>query len=261
MCLILFAWKVESTQPLLVLANRDEYFDRPTLPLHAWQDQPLYAGKDLAAGGTWLGAQADGRWAALTNFRQPDAHRPDAPSRGQLTTDYLASDIEPERYLLRLQAHAADYNGFNLLVGDREQLFYYSNRENEIRRVAPGIYGLSNHLLDTPWPKVEQGKQRLQQALLHAAEDAQLFAIMQDAEHAAAEALPDTGVGERMERLLSPRFIHIPQAAYGTRSTTLLRYGLTSAEMKELSYEKGAPAGAPLGLHWSFSGGKDYSAV
>lgn len=253
MCLILFAWKVQAAQPLLVLANRDEYFNRPTLPLHRWENSAIHAGKDLSAGGTWLGVHESGRWAAITNYRQPGGHNPDAPSRGLLTEHFLESELSPQDYLMRIKAEAQHYNGFNLLVGTRDQLLYFSNREGEIRELNSGIYGLSNHLLDSDWHKVASGKRLLADSLAEDADDHQLFQLMQDKQFAAPENLPATGVGENMELLLSPRFIYIPNAAYGTRTTTLVRFTENAVRMSELSYENGAPQGAPLSLGWEFS--------
>ncbi|HET8708528.1 MAG TPA: NRDE family protein, partial [Pseudomonadales bacterium] len=252
MCLILFAWKQDASHPLLVLANRDEYFTRPTLPLHRWDGSAIYAGKDLSAGGTWLGVHESGRWAALTNYRQPSQQNPNAPSRGKLTECYLTGEQHPADYLATVAQTAHRYNGFNLLVGDREQLFYFSNQENRIRELTPGIYGLSNHLLDTDWHKVTGGKIQLHQALQQQADDDSLFAIMQDRQPARTDQLPDTGVGEMMERVLSPRFIYAPNAQYGTRTTTLVRLTNSGVTMKELAYENGEPAGSPFSLAWQF---------
>ena len=162
MCLILFAHRVHPAYPLVVAANRDEWFRRPTAPAAFWPDAPeVFAGRDLEQRGTWLGVTRRGRFAALTNYRDPGSNRPDAPSRGALVSAFLRSQAPPMAYLERLRDESARYNGFSLLAGDRDTLGYFSNREGEIRELAPGLYGLSNSLLDVAWPKVESGKSRL----------------------------------------------------------------------------------------------------
>src|SRR5258706_6908216 len=156
MCLILFAWQAHPDYPLVVAANRDEWRDRPTAPAAWWDDAPdILAGRDLEAGGTWLGVTRAGRFAAITNFRDPSDRKSTAPSRGQLVADFLRGDDAPRDYLAALAAKAARYNGFNLLLADDKSMCYFGSREGEIIDVAPGIHGLSNHLLDEPWPKVK----------------------------------------------------------------------------------------------------------
>jgi uncharacterized protein with NRDE domain len=159
MCLIAFAYKTHPRYSLVVAANRDEFYRRPTAPVDFWPECPcVLAGRDLEQGGTWLGVSRDGRFAALTNYRDPAANRPDARSRGELVRDYLCGSMSPQEYLERVKASGGDYNGFNLLVGDAGGLWYYSNRTDVVAAVAPGVHGLSNHLLDTPWPKVAKAK-------------------------------------------------------------------------------------------------------
>ena len=164
MCLLLLAWKVHPRFDLIVAANRDELHDRPTQPLDYWPDTPgLLAGRDQVAGGTWLAARNDGRFAAVTNFRDERLAATDAPSRGELVTRFLADATSPADYASRLAPRADDYAGFNLLLGDAEELWYVSNRAPAFARpVAPGIHALSNHLLGTPWPKLEDGRTALQ---------------------------------------------------------------------------------------------------
>ena len=165
MCLILFAYKVHPSYPLVLAANRDEFYDRPTQSADFWPDHPqLLAGIDLQEKGTWLGVTKEGKFAAITNYRDPASWKTAAPSRGKLVRDYLVGDLNPENYLKEISAHARDYNGFNLLLGDRENLWVFSN-QGDAKKLQPGIYGLSNHLLDTPWPKVQRGKQLLKKAL------------------------------------------------------------------------------------------------
>ena len=222
MCLILFAWKTHPAYPLILAANRDEFTERPSAPAAFWDDAPdLLAGRDLKAGGTWLGITRSGRLAAVTNYRDPASLKKEAPSRGQLVSDYLRGGESPEEYLQRLAPRAGRYNGFSLLVGDRSKLLCYSNR-GEMVRPEPGIHGMSNRLLDTPWPKVAEGKKALS-ALLQAEKGVPpeaLFSLLADRTPPPDDRLPDTGVGLAWERLLSPLFIESP--AYGTRSSTVL---------------------------------------
>ena len=169
-----------------------------------------------------MGVNRRGLMAAITNYRDPAANRAGAPSRGLLVSNFLAARTAPETYLGRMQSRASDYNGFNLLVGDGQALFYYANREDRIRSLAPGMHGLSNHLLDTPWTKVEQGIRRLAELTegTHTPDAEAIFRMLADRTPAPRHQLPDTGVGLVMERLLSPRFITSPD--YGTRSSSIL---------------------------------------
>lgn len=223
MCLVLIAYKHHPLYDLVLLANRDEFYDRPTSPAEFWEDQPnVLAGRDLRAGGTWMGITRQGRYAAVTNYREAPREGSAAPSRGALVAGYLLGNASPEAYMERLRSQGARYNGFNLLVGDREHLYYYSNREDIVRPLAPGLYGLSNHLLDTPWFKVEQGKAELEAALYGGGplSPDDLFPILANEAPAPDEMLPETGVGLEWERVLSARFIASP--SYGTRSSTVL---------------------------------------
>lgn len=225
MCLILIAYQYHPRYPLVVLANRDEFHQRPTAPLDWWPEHPrLLAGRDLAQGGTWMGVTRAGRLAAITNYRDPAAVRPEAPSRGGLVTDYLLGTMSPGDYLDRIRSRSDDYNGFNLIVGDPAHLFWFSNRAPDAGcPLKPGIYGLSNHLLDTPWPKVAQGKAALANLLNRCAQFSEEdgFALLQRREIAPDAQLPETGVDPEWERLLSPIFIATD--TYGTRSSTVLR--------------------------------------
>ncbi len=227
MCLILFAYRSHPGYKLIFAANRDEYYDRPTAPAGWWEQAPfLLAGKDLKAGGTWMGITKKGKIAALTNYRGPEHPHPDALSRGTLVSDYLLSDTPAGEYLETLRAKENKYNGFNLILGDIDHLYYYSNRENQNRRnpLEPGLYGLSNGHLNSPWPKVVKGKQVLEQQVLKVPEVSLeiLFSILGDTALAPDEQLPDTGVGIAVERVLSPIFIKVPGHGYGTRSSTVL---------------------------------------
>jgi len=223
-CLAVFALDCHTRYRLIMAANRDESHDRPTLPAAFWGDYPhILAGRDQLCGGTWLGITTDGRLAAITNFRDP-AHDRDTPrfSRGTLPVGYLAETVPPQTYLETLHAKRDDYNGFNLIVADKEQLWYYSNRDNAgPQRVAPGIHGLSNHLLDTAWPKVTTSKDYLECLLQDdRVSPEELLEFLSDTTVFPDHLLPDTGVGRERERMLSPRFIG--GDSYGTRSSTVI---------------------------------------
>ena len=223
MCLILLALQQHPSYKLILGANRDEYYDRPSAPPAFWNEAPgLLAGKDLRSGGTWLGITKKGRVAAVTNYRDPASTKKDALSRGWLVRDFLLSSEDTVEYLRRVKQEGGKYNGFNLLVGVREELYWYSNRTEEIVKLSPGLHGISNRLLDTPWPKVIHGKQGISKILGKHAEvlPEPLFDLLQDRTKASDEILPDTGVGIEWERVLSSIFIVSP--TYGTRSSTLI---------------------------------------
>ena len=159
MCLILFGLKSHPKYGLVIAANRDEYYERPTAPAAFWEDVPdLLAGRDLRAGGTWLGITIKGRIAAITNYRDPGFIISNAPSRGKLVSDFLLGKEVPLEYLGKLEQKANQYNGFSLIVGQKDDLCWFSNREDQPHHIEPGIHGLSNRFLDTPWPKVTQGR-------------------------------------------------------------------------------------------------------
>jgi uncharacterized protein with NRDE domain len=221
MCLIVFAWKCHSDYPLIMAANRDEYYQRPTALAGFWEDQPdILAGRDLRDGGTWLGVNRQGQFATVTNYReghQQPAHR----SRGELTANFLSSGTNIRQYAQHVIDVGDQYNGFNLLLGDGDQLHYCSNRQPQIQTVSPGIYSLSNHLLDSPWPKAIHAKEVLEPLLKTNSVDRDLLIqSLQRRKPFADEHLPDTGVGLEMERMLSPPFI--ASKDYGTRCTTVL---------------------------------------
>jgi uncharacterized protein with NRDE domain len=225
MCLIAFAWQADAEFPLVVGANRDEWHDRPAAPANWWQDHPdILAGRDLKAGGTWLAVTREGRFAALTNFRDPSDRKADAPSRGQLIPDFLLSGLSPHHYLLELRKTANRYQGFNLLVGDLDSFFYFGSRIGEIFAVPPGVHALSNHTLNEPWPKVENAKSALVAALRAKmswkARQMAIYDFLSNDNRPADSVLPDTGVGLEWERVLSPSLIVTD--AYGTRCSTVL---------------------------------------
>jgi uncharacterized protein with NRDE domain len=226
MCLVLIALDAHADYSLIVAANRDEFYDRPTAPAGFWADAPsVLAGRDLKAGGTWLGVDRRGRLAAVTNYRQGQREIPAARSRGQLVRDFLTSDIGAREHMERVHSDAGLYNGFSLIAGDAGGLFYYSNREGRVRPLAPGVYGLSNHLLDTPWPKVAATKTAFDALVSAGASDptADLFALLSNRDRPGDEQLPSTGMGAEWERLLSSAFI--ASEDYGTRSSTVVLVG------------------------------------
>lgn len=224
MCLLLFAWKMRADYPLILAANRDEFYDRPSAPADFWEDSPeILAGRDLREGGAWLGMTKTGRIAALTNYRDPKSFRADAPSRGEIVRGYLRGSEEAKSYLATLEQNAFRYNGFNLLVGDRLDLYYFSNRTG-IKKLDAGIYGISNSLLDVPWPKIRRGKEKLARIIASKGKPSteRLLRLLHDRNRPSDDQLPDTGVGLAYERMLSPMFIQSVEYAYGTRSSTAI---------------------------------------
>ncbi len=227
MCVIYLAFDQDSAYPLILLANRDEFYERPTLAADYWKDFPqIFGGRDLVRGGTWLGVTKGGRFAAVTNYRDPSA--PSRPrSRGSLVAEFLKSTLPAKQYLIDVKETAAEFSGFNLLVGEmsdkRREIFYYSNRGDDIQKLTPGIYALSNHLLDTPWPKVVMGKARFKE-LIEAGNISKenFFEILSDKSLADDNSLPSTGIAFAAEKALSAIFIKTP--GYGTRSSTVLTF-------------------------------------
>jgi len=301
MCLALFAFHTHPRFPVLIAANRDEFYERPTAAAGFWKEIPaLLAGRDLREGGTWMGVTRSRRFAAVTNYREPSplppaprptggiaappgcagveqcsTNSPLAPegegearssspppgersgerdprelretrkSRGLLVKEYLEGGDTPLGYLGRVSRTGEAFNGFNLVAGDLREMAYYSNREGGARALGPGVYGLSNHLLDTPWPKVERSKAALFDMLSHDKPGliAGLFRVLADGYRPEDAQLPDTGVGLEWERLLSSAFIK--SSDYGTRSSTVfLVDGEGRAHFIERSF---GPGGAPLG--------------
>lgn len=247
MCLILFAFQYQQSQPLVVAANRDEFFGRKTEQAAFWKNcDSLLAGQDLEQGGTWLGINKSGRFAAVTNFREEAVQGKMPRSRGALPREFLQGNESPTTYLEKVIDYQDEFAGFNLLVGDSHQLFYFSNRQSGIHQLQPGIYGLSNHLLDSPWPKVTTGKQELQNLLNddHLTTDA-LIQMMRSTQPADDNDLPSTSASLELERALSPRFILDSERNYGTRCTTaFIIDNKGRARFSEQNYYRGGKKGA-----------------
>lgn len=237
MCLIAFHWLPQAETSLTLVANRDEFFRRPTAPMARWDDRSeIIAGRDLEAGGTWLGVNAgNGRFAALTNIRRPQYRRPFEKSRGLLVAGFLESSLPAERYLEEVFRERQSYSGFNLLVLDGRELFHL-NSEEQPQRVEPGLHGLSNAGLDTPgWPKVDGARRKLQRWLDQPGSLTDLALLLCSRELAPPEALPMTGVDPAVEHHLSAEFIAMD--GYGTRSSTGLVWGPKEIRLTEVSFD------------------------
>lgn len=222
MCLIFFGLNQHPDYKLVIAANRDEFYKRKTAPAHFWEDHPhILGGRDLEAGGTWMGMSKQGKISMVTNYRDLRNLKEAAPSRGHLVTDFLLNGDQPQQYGQHVLSKAKAYNGFNLVFGWPDELLYFSNYSGSIQRVPEGIHGLSNHLLNTPWPKVERGKSKFSALLesqklnIHS-----FFELLYDENRAADDQLPDTGLSLERERALSSMFIKSPD--YGTRCSTVL---------------------------------------
>lgn len=221
MCLITFNWDNHPTYKLILVANRDEFFDRPSQEIHQWESG-FYGGKDLRAGGTWLAMHPNGRFAFLTNYRDMRNIKPDSKSRGELVKNYLNSAIPPLEYLQALEPQGDDFEGFNLVVGDATNAYYLSNYQKGIHTLTSGLYGLSNALLETPWPKLTLAKEGLEHLIASENFDPiSMMPILHSREIAPDEELPETGLGLARERLMSCQFIHA-EGIYGTVNTTVL---------------------------------------
>ena len=250
MCLILFAYRKHADYPLVVIANRDEYYARPTEYAHWWDDSNIFAGRDLEAKGTWLGVNRRGHFAAVTNVREPGGMSAGKNSRGDLTRNYLAGNKDAETCLQQLSGHDQDYAGFNFLLGNLEGLWFYSNRDHRIQTIEPGVYGISNGRFDEPWPKLSSGKLELEAMLKTTFDGDQLMEILTDHRVAADHELPSTGVSIDIERLLSSRFIRSPD--YGTRAcSVVLMHKDGRISFREQNFTAAGPDGKPV--HESFN--------
>lgn len=241
MCLILIAWRTHPDFPLVVAANRDEFHARPTAPAGPWAEDPrVIGGRDLEAGGSWLGVRAGGRFAAVTNVREPGVPR-GPRSRGDLVREFLLGEAPAAAFVNAVRGQ--DYSGFNLLVADGRALWYGSNRDGRARELAPGVYGLSNHLLDTPWPKLVTAKARFQAALDGLPDPEGMFQVLADREVVPDALLPATGLSPEWERKLSAIFVEAGD--YGTRASTALT--VDPAGRPDLEEHRFGPGGEPAG--------------
>ncbi|MFP4393384.1 MAG: NRDE family protein [Desulfohalobiaceae bacterium] len=224
MCVAFLALGQHPEYSLILAANRDEFYKRATQGASFWQEAPyVLAGRDLEAGGTWMGVTLRGHLALLTNFREPGKSRENVPSRGELVREYLLQEPEPGQYLQRLQEIGSSYSGFSLLFGQGQELYYYSNRsQDQGQKLQSGIYGLSNSFLDSPWPKVKLGKELLTRHLEQEQDPdpGELEKLLCRRDRFQDQELPDTGVGLELERFLSPIFIL--GRTYGTRASSIL---------------------------------------
>jgi uncharacterized protein with NRDE domain len=222
MCLIVLSYKTHPIYKLIFAANRDEFYERPTRPADFWEEHKgLLAGKDLKEGGTWLGITTKGKFAAITNYRDFNNIKKNASSRGHIVTDYLTQNIPVEKFAQKLILTSDEYNGYNFFFGGIDSLSYFSNETNKLEEISPGIHGLSNHLLNTPWPKVERSKRIFNEIIKENNLNIEnIFTLLMDRFAPPDEELPDTGVGIEIERLSSTIFIS--SAVYGTRSSTIV---------------------------------------
>ncbi|WP_057939575.1 NRDE family protein [Algoriphagus resistens] len=236
MCLVAFSWQSHPEFPIIISANRDEFFNRPTEKIHQWESG-FYGGKDLRSGGTWLGFHPNGRWSLLTNYRDFIHQREPTISRGKLVQNFLESQIDPYDYLKEIEQNKTLYDGFNLLVSDGNRLFYYSNFGESIKKIQPGIYGLSNGLIDAPWPKSILAKMQLEQLITREFDANSLLGILKSTETAEPETLPYTGVARDLELALSSQLIRIDEN-YGTvSSTALLQHKSGLTKLKERTFD------------------------
>lgn len=241
MCLIVFAYKIVPGSPLILAGNRDEFYQRPAEKAHLWKTEPsVIAGKDKKAGGTWLGLSANGRVAAITNYRDMSSIKTSAPSRGDIVKDALLSPLSTKEYLQKLKKSAGDYNGFNLITGTREKLFYFSNITMQISGLNPGLYGISNALLDTPWPKTVWAKNRFREILNSGNRKTDdYFSMLANSKKYPPEKLPETGLSLEMEKAVSSVFIKTED--YGTRCSTVLQlFDNSNFYFEERAYRPGS---------------------
>lgn len=236
MCLAVISWQNHPEFPLLISANRDEFFERPTAGMHQWESG-FYGGKDLRSGGTWLGFHPNGRWSLITNYRDFTHVRKAEISRGKLVQDFVEGQSDPEEYLREIRSEMNRYDGFNLLVSDGNKLFYLSNFGEKIEEIAPGIHGLSNGLINDPWPKIELAKSQLGQILQADISEGKLLEILKSTEKHPIASLPKTGVPPEMEIGLSAQLIRLDDN-YGTvSSTAVLQHKSGLTRLKERTFQ------------------------
>jgi uncharacterized protein with NRDE domain len=223
MCLILFSYNNHPKYKLILASNRDEFYDRPTCQLGFWnENQSILAGRDEKNNGTWLGVTQNWKLSCITNFRDPSTLKYNVPSRGLLVSDFLENEETPYDYLEKIRRSGVAYNGFNLITGDRFGLYYYTNMNKDVVRIEPGIHGLCNQFLNTPWPKVTNGKIEFER-LISGQTDIpveDIFNLLRDATCPPDYELPETGVGIVWERILAPVFIN--SETYGTRASSII---------------------------------------
>ncbi len=244
MCLIAWRWQPMDATPLVLVANRDEFYARATRALVQWPDSPIIAGQDLEGGGTWLGVTASGKLAALTNYRDPAMMEDGRPSRGALVQGFLAGSLDSEAYLNELARYAHQYNPFNLLVFDGRKLMGCESRGHhyQIVRPEPGVGAVSNGDFDAAWPKVTRLREALSDALSeNDATDLQLLALLENREMTPDAQLPETGIPRDLERALSAAFIALP--SYGTRASSVVRIHEDSVHMTERSFDADGACG------------------
>jgi uncharacterized protein with NRDE domain len=236
MCLAVVALHAHPRYHLVVAANRDEFHARAAAPA-AWWREGFFAGRDLVAGGTWLGIARNGRWSLLTNVREPQRHDPAAPSRGALVPELMTHAEAPHAALAEIAARSAAYNGFNLLAGAGAQAVWASNRAASMRVLDRDVHGLSNALLDVPWPKVARTRAAVEAWAASGRDDfAPLWTALADRRTAPDAELPETGVTREWERLLSSPFI--VSEGYGTRCSTILAIDIDgNARFTERSFD------------------------
>ncbi|TAG49389.1 MAG: NRDE family protein [Betaproteobacteria bacterium] len=265
MCIAVFRWAPESAEPLVLASNRDEFFERPTLPMHWWPGEQLLAGKDLRNDGTWLGATRSGRFALLTNVRDPSQQRVSPPSRGLLVRDFLCGNQSPQAFLDSLALNAAAFQGFNILCGTfgrnatERALWFFNSTEASARRLPAGDYAISNATLDTPWPKVRRLKRGFVEALNDESIDRErrLVDLLNDNAQASDELLPATGIPIAMERALSAVFIrcaaeHGQPPNYGTRASTLVAVDGDGVRASEMTHTAERVAASRVQFEFSF---------
>lgn len=244
MCLIAFSFNDHPKYKLVLMANRDEFYKRPTRTAQFWDDEGfpnILAGKDLKGKGTWMGVHKDGRWAALTNFRDPSSIKKEAPSRGELVINYLSEKRNATDYIRDIGDKASVYNGFNLLLGDALGVYHFSNQNYTLQEISPGIHGVSNALLDTPWPKLEEARKGLNNTIHKSSFQAEeLFQLLLNNKKAHDQNLPQTGIPYKWEKAVSSIFIKTDN--YGTRCSTILLIDHdNNIEFVERSYKPGNP--------------------
>ncbi len=234
MCLIFFAYNSHPKYKFVLAANRDEFLNRPASKISEWNG--IYGGKDLKSGGTWLGITKKGKFCAITNIRRIE-QIPDAPTRGKIVTNYLNGSDSPKDYLADLSKDSNKYNGFNLILGDKNSCYHYNNREKKVNNLKPGIYGVSNASIDTPWPKLEKGKKEFSQLLENEILNKEdFYKLLRDDSKPPVEQLPDTGIGLEWEKILSSIFIK--SEAYGTRCSSIITIDEKEVNFSERTYDK-----------------------